>query len=330
MVPSLLWLMLNSAAILYSKDKAALQADDAAEFPASCAQRELPTMTNRQTTFPLRHILRAGLSVAGAVFLFMAMAGAPRAQEPPHSLELSRAVRPWEFLPVTGMRAGLLGDESGRMEAWVYPLKILRQFHLKFHTEGRVLPAEALARTITVRPESSTILYSGDTFTVRETFFVPVRGQGAVILLDVETEQPFEIEAAFHRDFQLEWPAALGATYSNWVAEQRAFYFGEEQRKFAALLGSPTAAEPQQEYQTNYSEGQESSFRLGATAKGKERKLIVIAGSMEGRATAEKTYRHLTADYADLLKESTEYYRNYLAQTITLDLPDAEIQRAYD
>src|SRR5712664_3562414 len=330
MVPSLLWLMLESAAILYSKGKVALQADRVAKFPASCAQREFLIMTNRQTKFPLLHILRAGSSVAVTVFFLMAMAGAPRAQEPPHSLELSRAVRPWEFLPMTGMRAGLLGDESGRMEAWVYPLKILREFHLKFHTEGRVLPAEALARTITVRPESSTILYAGDTFTVQETFFVPVHEQGAVILLDVETEQPFAIEAAFHRDFQLEWPAALGATYSNWVPEQRAFYFGEEQRKFAALLGSPTAAEPQQEYQTNYSEAQESSFRLGATTKGKERKLIVIAGSMEGRAAAEKTYHHLTADYADLLKESTEYYRNYLAQTITLDLPDAQIQRAYD
>ena len=287
-------------------------------------------MTKRQTTFPLRRILQTGFFVAATAFFLMAMTGSARAQEPSHSLELSRAVRPWEFLPVTGMRAGLLGDESGRMEAWVYPLKILREFHLKFHTEGRVLPSEALARTLTVRPESSTILYAGETFTVRETFFVPVHEQGAVILLDLETEQPFEIEAAFHRDFQLEWPAALGATYSNWVAEQRAFYFGEEQRKFAALVGSPTAAEPQQEYQTNYSEAQESSFRLGATVKGKERKLIVIAGSMEGQAAAENTYRHLTTDCADLLKESAEYYRNYLAQTVTVDLPDAQIQRAYD
>jgi len=268
--------------------------------------------------------------MAAPVFFLMALGGASRAQEPKHSLELSRTVRPWEFLPVTGMRAGLLGDESGRMEAWVYPLKILREFHLKFHTEGRVLPAEALARTLTVRPESSTILYAGDTFKVRETFFVAVHEQGAVILLDVETEQPFEIEAAFHRDFQLEWPAALGATYSNWIAEERAFYFGEEQRKFAALVGSPTAGEPQQEYQTNYSEAQESSFRLGVTAKGKERKLIVIAGSMEGQAAAEKTYRHLTWDYADLLKESAEYYRTYLVQTVSLDLPDAQIQQAYD
>src|SRR6267143_223105 len=77
-------------------------------------------------------------------------------QEKPHNLELARAVRPWEFLPVTGTRAGLLGDESGRMEAWVYPLKIFREFHLKFHTVGRALAAEASARTVTVRPESAT------------------------------------------------------------------------------------------------------------------------------------------------------------------------------
>jgi glycogen debranching enzyme len=275
-------------------------------------------------------LFRVSMFAGLVTFIFALSAYGQQKQDDSKALELSRAVRPWEFLPVTGMRAGLLGDESGQMEAWVYPLKILREFHLKFHTEGRTIPAEALARTITVRPESSTILYAGDTFKVRETFFVPVHEQGAVILLDLETEQPFEIEAVFHRDFQLEWPAALGATYSNWEAQQQVFYFGEEQRKFAALVGSPTAAEPQQEYQTNYSEARESSFRLGLTAKGKERKLIAISGSMEGRAEAEKTYRHLTADYADLWKESREYYRNYLAQTVSLDLPDKQIQEAYD
>ncbi len=140
-----------------------------------------------------------------------------------HSLELSRPVRPWEFLCAVGTRAGLLGNEAGRMEAWVYPLKLLRDFRLQFHTEGRVLPAETLARTLITRPESSTIVYAGDTFSVRETFFVPVNEPGAVILLEVETEFPLEIEARFRRDFQLEWPAALGGTYSSWDKDQRAF-----------------------------------------------------------------------------------------------------------
>src|SRR5690348_15539252 len=133
------------------------------------------------------------LGACAAATLMLGIGAAPGwCQQATHELELSRAVRPWEFLPITGTRAGLLGNESGRMEAWVYPLKMFRDFHLKFHTERRVLAAEALARTVTVRPESATILYAGDTFSVRETFFVPVREQGAVIVLDVETEQPLE------------------------------------------------------------------------------------------------------------------------------------------
>src|SRR5260370_25280628 len=106
-------------------------------------------MTNRQTTFPLRRILRTRFFMAATVFFLMALAGGLRAQEPKHSLELSRTVRPWEFLPGTGMRAGLLGDESGRIEAGAYPLKILRELHLKCHTEGRGLPPEGSARART-------------------------------------------------------------------------------------------------------------------------------------------------------------------------------------
>ncbi|HVH72733.1 MAG TPA: hypothetical protein VNB49_16725, partial [Candidatus Dormibacteraeota bacterium] len=250
-------------------------------------------------------------------------------QNKPAPLELSRTVRPWEFLPITGTRAALFGSEAGTMEAWVYPLKIFREFHLNFLAEGRVLPAETLARTITVHPESATILYAGDTFTVRETLFVPVDRMGAVILLNIETERALEIEAVFRRDYQLMWPAALGATYLDWNSHEHAFYFGEEQRKFSAFVGSPTAADPHGEFQTNYAEAETSSFRLGATLKGKDRKLMVIAASIEGREAALETYQHLTADYATLQQEAAKYYQDYLARTVALDLPDAQIQQAY-
>src|SRR6202171_5080893 len=215
------------------------------------------------------------------------------AEERAHALELSRPVRPWEFLCTVGTRAGLFGNEAGRMEAWVYPLKLLRDFRLQFETEGRILPAETLARTVITRPESSTIVYTGDTFSVRETLFVPVNEPGAIISLEVETEFPLDIEASFLRDFQLEWPGALGGTYSFWDKDQRAFYLGEETKKFAAFVGSPTATEDRGEYQTNYSESPVNSFRLGVTNKGKDTKLIVIAGSLDGRPPAiERTRNH--------------------------------------
>jgi glycogen debranching enzyme len=262
--------------------------------------------------------------------LLLGVARPASAENPSRPLELSRPDRRWEFLSSVGQRAGLFGNEAGNFEAWVYPLKILRDFHLTFLVDGRAIPAEALARTLVVRPESSTILYTGDSFAVRETFFVPVHEPGAVIIIEVETAQPLDVQVSFERDFQLEWPAGLGGTYSYWDPKLSAFHFGEEQRKFVAFAGSPTASEVQQEYDTNYSSSQENSFRLGVTGKGKATKVVVIAASVNGEAEAESAYRHLTSDYSALLKESADYYRAYLDGTVSVDLPDRELQQSYD
>ncbi len=267
------------------------------------------------------------LVLLSVVPLFAQSSGA---HESSQALELSRTIRTWEFLPVVGTRAGLFGNETGRFEAWVYPLKLFRDFHLTFHVGDRALPAESLARTLTVRPESASILYAGDSFRVRETLCVPVHEAGAVILLDIETEEPLEVEASFTADFQLEWPAALGGTYVDWDAKQRAFVFGEEARKFAALVGSPTGDGARLAYATNYSSSNDNSLRLGSTQKGKDTKVLILAASVGGIADAVKTYQHLLSSYADLIRESADYYRDYLNKTVSLELPDAPLQRAYD
>ena len=270
--------------------------------------------------------VRAGCLIG---ICLLAAAFSPAQQSAP-TPELSRTVRSWEFLPVVGSRAGLFGNETGRFEAWVYPLKLFRDFHLIFHVGDRALPAESLSRTLTVRPESASILYAGDSFRVRETLCVPVNEAGAVILLEIETEQPLEVEAVFTADFQLEWPAALGGTYLNWDEKQHAFVFGEEARKFAALIGSPTAGDSRVAYETNYSSSNENSMRLGVTQRGKETKALIIAASVAGQADAEKTYQRLLASYSDSMRDSAEYYRAYLAKTVSLEVPDSALQQAYD
>ncbi len=246
------------------------------------------------------------------------------------ALSLSRPVRPWEFLSAVGTRAGMFGNEAGTFEAWVYPLKILRDFHLVFHIEGRALPADSLARTVSVQPEACSILYAGDAFQVRETFFVPVHEPGAVVLIEIETAYPLEVEAVFKRDFQLEWPAGLGGTYLNWDPDLHAFALGEERKTFAALVGSPTAALSSEEYATNYSSSSQNSFLLGPTAKGKDTKVVVIAGSVNGAPEAEDTYHRLSATYAELRRDSSHFYKQHLNDTVSVALPDAQLQQAYD
>jgi len=275
------------------------------------------------------------------VFCIAALFASPvwflsHAQQPPdvsvpgEKLRITRSARPWEFLATVGRKSSLLGNESGVVEVWVYPLKILRDLRLTIHSEGREIPAETLARTVIARPESVTLVYAGDTFSISETFFAPVNEPGAVIDMQVETEQPLEIEASFMRDFQLEWPASMGGTYIAWSEPLRAFLFGEDRKKFAAIAGSPTAASPQLEYETNYGGRRRSSMRLGVTNRGRDTKLIVVAGSINGRSEAETSYKRLAANYQNLLRESAQFYRDYLARTVSVAVPDDDLERAYD
>lgn len=248
---------------------------------------------------------------------------------PAAGLELTRPVRSWEFLPIVADRAALLGDEAGHFEAWVYPLKVFTDLDVHFHVGGRDYPAEKLGRTLTVRPESATILYAGNNFSVQETLVVPIHEAGAVIRFDVESRQPLEIEARFRRDFQLMWPAALGGTYEDWDASLHAFVFGEEQKKFAALVGSPSTKSQQSEFSENYAGTSQSSLGL-QPVQGAATQIIVIAGSTEGHEQAAANYRRLTLQYEQLQQTAARYYRDYLDKTVQVTLPDKDLQSAYD
>jgi glycogen debranching enzyme len=274
------------------------------------------------------HLLAALLMLC-LVAPFLAHAS-PAPPQNSGSLTLSRPIRTWEFLPVIGSRAALLGNEAGHMEAWTFPLKLAHDFHLVFHVNGQAVPAENFARTLRVRPESCTILYSGDDFQVRETLFIPVDQPGAILQFEIESEQPIEIEAVFESDLQLEWPAAIGGTSSSWSPEVHGFVLGEERNKFSGIIGSPTGVAGQSEYETNYSSSAANSIRLGITPKGADSKLIVFAGSLDGESAAIKTYQTLVTTHEQLLRDAAAFYQSYLNRTVSLELPDATLQQAYD
>ncbi|HMK30918.1 MAG TPA: hypothetical protein VK473_14640, partial [Terriglobales bacterium] len=254
----------------------------------------------------------------------------PPAQPSAQPLELTHRVQPWNFLSVVGQKAAVFGYENGTFEAWVYPLKILRNFHFEFRTQDALIPARFLARTVIVRPESTTILYAYDQFSVREIIVVPVHEKGVIIRLEIDSYIPLLIEASFERDLQLMWPAGLGGAFESWDGDLAAFVMGEEQRKFFAVVGSPGARELRQEHVTNYAISVLSGFRLEPVAKGRSVRTLVIAGSVDGRSQAESAYRHLLASADPMQQESAAYYRDYLDRTISAELPDRHLQQAYD
>src|ERR1700674_4532975 len=110
-IPFVARLVLESVAFLYSKANEALQAHFAAAANRMNIPQEIPVRSPRQ----FRRMRPRFVSMCVGVALIMGM-GAPagwgqQAPEKPRDLELSRGVRPWEFLAVTGTRVGLLANE---------------------------------------------------------------------------------------------------------------------------------------------------------------------------------------------------------------------------
>ncbi|HYJ46664.1 MAG TPA: hypothetical protein VEV81_08620, partial [Pyrinomonadaceae bacterium] len=126
-------------------------------------------------------------------------------------LELGRPAQAGTFFDVVGHKSAIAGYENRPLEAWVYPLKILDDFKLSFHLEGYPLEIQGTdaMKSISVRPEATTLTYTHAAFTVRQTIFAPVEEQGVVMLLDVESVLPLSITVSFRPRLKLMWPAGL-------------------------------------------------------------------------------------------------------------------------
>jgi glycogen debranching enzyme len=245
-------------------------------------------------------------------------------------LTLTRNAQNWQFLDAVGPHSGILGREDGSFEAWIYPLKLLRDFHLSFHVRSHIVSGDTLPRTVTVRPESASIRYVYDSFSVCETWFTPLHATGAVIILQLESSEPVAIGATFTPDVAWMWPAGMGAGYSDWDSNLHAFNFGEEEHRFYAIAGSPNATDIQQAYNTNYSSATTDTFQFGPAVKGSVTYQFVLAASFKDKTEATDVYHKLLTQYPQLQQEAREYYQHYLESTVALSLPDAALQTAYD
>ena len=248
-------------------------------------------------------------------------------------LELERRTQIGSFFDVVGRRSAVFGYENRALEAWVYPLKIIDDFNLSFRLEGYPLDINGpdIAVSINVRPEATTFTYSHAAFTVRQIIFAPIDEAGIIMLLDVNSVLPMTITGSFRPKLRLMWPAGLMTGYIGWDENAHVYSIGEESRKFVGMIGSPAAHDisvmPYQE------EPRDVPVRFVIDVSPSVAKSdfipIVIAGSVEGRATAKDTYDRLLASAQSLYERNVSYYKQFLEDTTSIETPDKQLNTAF-
>jgi glycogen debranching enzyme len=245
------------------------------------------------------------------------------------AIERSRATRTWEFVDAVGEQSSILGQEDGSLDAYVYPLKIFADLRFSFEVGGRVIPAEAISRRVSFYAGSAAITYTGDEFQVVETLVAPVHEAGGIIRLDVMAHDPLTIRFSLRRDFQLIWPASIGSAYGQWHPDLKLFVFGADGSPYSAVLGGTDISVDSIDYATNYSAQSRANFTLG-TVKGRVSRTLAFGGSMKSFDEARQIETRLLQNADRLQAETDEYYQQYLRQTVSVHLPDKDLQEAYD
>lgn len=249
-------------------------------------------------------------------------------------LELQRHTQLGSFFPITGRHSAILGYENQPFEAWVHPLKILDDFKLSFQLEGYPLEIQAtdIAVGISVRPEATTFTYSHSAFTAQHIIFAPIDEPGIVMLLDVQSVLPVNVIWSFKPRLRLMWPAGSMTSNLSWVEKERVYNITEETNRFVGIVGSPTARDislmPYQEEPRDVP----IKFVVEASPEAMSANFIpiIITGSVEGRGKAKATYDRLLKSIQPLYEKNVAYYKQFLANTVSIETPERQLDEAFN
>jgi hypothetical protein len=303
----------------------------------SFVNRRLRDWIPRSSTFQswcLIPLLALGVARGGSAQAPMTARTVPRFALGSSALALAGPARPGIYLGDEGRRAAVFGTETGGFEVWVWPVKLIRDLDLAFKVPEYDDPiaAATVARDVIARPEGFSIVYSHASFTVTEHVFVPLDEPGIIVLLEVQTVRPLDVQVRLHADFNLAWPGSFGGANISWQDDGKRFLLTQGGvRQYNAFLGSPYASggtsHPAHDAPLLPSQ---FTLRFDTAQATREFIPIVVAGGAMARDSAERVYQRLLAGAEAYWRAKTGHYRALQQKQLALHSPDGALDLALE
>ena len=278
--------------------------------------------------------MRKYVSVLAVFAAALHAQGVPKFSLAAGPLEIHGPANPWRFINAVGEKSGLWGYESGRLEGWVYPLKIFHDFHLTFELEGlpRTYDGDQIVRSVRVHPHAVQLQYAAEQFSVEETLFVPRRDPGFVILLDVRAPATMHVRVRFRPDLNLMWPGGIGGQSAGWVSGKKWVELSEASGRFSALIGSPLAtgstALGYHAYLTDQQPYEEIALTVTPDAARDSYIPIVVTGGIRGIYDASQTYETLLRELPNRYTEARTHYAALDLAGTQFETPDPVVDQS--
>ena len=145
-----------------------------------------------------------------------------------HPLTIRRPAEPEKPFTVAGQCGAMLGQQDGKFESWIFPVKLFSEMSIEARVDGYDVPLNVnrLAAEIEVSPDHTTITWSHIAFTIKEVFFAtqcPKQdGTGILALFQISSIRPLTLTFSFTPEVKRMWPAPVSGSVSpEWIAVNR-------------------------------------------------------------------------------------------------------------
>ena len=242
------------------------------------------------------------------------------------------SARSWANVIDQGRRSAVFATETGAVDAWVWPLRLVQDLKLSFRLpqQSELISDAGLARDVVTRPEGITFIYAHAAFTVRQHVFVPINEPGVIMLVDIASSSPLEIVVSMKPDLSSVWPTGVGGGQMQWQSDARRFWLVQNGVKpHYGLIGSPFATSgPTSGVHTP---GITTQFTMPIDASVAARQFIpiVIAGGLQ-RDSTELVYRRLLDRAPTYWRDRVAHFRDVRQGGVSIAGPDPQVNQAFD
>jgi glycogen debranching enzyme len=248
-------------------------------------------------------------------------------------LTITRAVEPTKPFTVAGERGAIFGEQSGKFEAWIYPVKIFSAFSISAELEDYPVPIDvsALSAVIEVAPEVTTITYSHAAFTVKQHMFAARADSelGAVVLFEIDSVRPLRLTFRFKPEMLRMWPAPnFGSPNAEWVADGGYYVLHTDDPNLSALIAMPRTEPgilpPYQERPHTYP----TEIKLAYHPKTGRGLFFPLLFTLANQNSAKAKLAALNNQIPELYRKTREHYARYSQNLLTSETPDPEFDHA--
>ncbi|MBN2355970.1 hypothetical protein JXO59_07640, partial [candidate division KSB1 bacterium] len=249
-------------------------------------------------------------------------------------IDLHRLAQPGMPFNRVGQKFALLGYENGTLEAWGYPVKLLRNFEMSFLIGSSTRPISAgdIVRYIDVTPTATTLTFTYQSFTVKAHYIAAIDQPCAMILLHVDSTEPLTIVCGFLPVLQPMWPAGIGGQYAYWKDDLKCYVISEPTRQNHGFIGSPAASG------ISYTPAHMLSdvpneFKIVITDPDSIRNQyipIYLTGGKGSRDSLQAVYRNLAKNPQRIYDDVKTHYNLLQNNTLQINTPDPALNLAYE